>query len=74
MTFEGHFHYVMCVAFNPKDSNTFASASLDRTIKIWNIGSGTANYTLEGHEKGVNCVDYYLGGEKPYLISGADDK
>jgi len=32
--FEGHSHYVMQVAFNPKDSNTFASASLDRTIKV----------------------------------------
>lgn len=32
--FEGHSHYVMQVTFNPKDSNTFASASLDRTIKV----------------------------------------
>ena len=31
--FEGHSHYVMQVAFNPKDTNTFASASLDRTVK-----------------------------------------
>jgi coatomer subunit beta' len=22
----------------------------------------------------VNCIDYYPGGDKPYLISGADDK
>ena len=22
----------------------------------------------------MNCVDYYPGGDKPYLISGADDK
>lgn len=29
---------------------------------------------MEGHEKGVNCVDYYTGGDKPYLISGADDR
>lgn len=64
----------MQVNFNPKDSNTFASASLDRTIKIWSVGSGTAHYTLEGHDKGVNCVDYYFGGDKPYLVSGADDK
>ena len=34
MTFEGHSHYVMMVAFNPRDTNTFASASLDRTIKV----------------------------------------
>lgn len=33
--FEGHSHYVMQVTFNPKDTNTFASASLDRTIKVW---------------------------------------
>ncbi|EFN76750.1 coatomer subunit beta' [Harpegnathos saltator] len=72
--FEGHTHYVMQIVFNPKDNNTFASASLDRTVKVWQLGSPTANFTLEGHEKGVNCVDYYHGGDKPYLISGADDK
>ena len=71
--FEGHGHYVMHVAFNPKDTNTFASASLDRTVKVWSIGSPVPNFTLEGHERGVNCVDYYVGGDKPYLISGADD-
>lgn len=32
--FEGHSHYVMQLVFNPKDTNTFASASLDRTIKV----------------------------------------
>ncbi len=32
--FEGHTHYVMQIVFNPKDNNTFASASLDRTIKV----------------------------------------
>ncbi len=32
--FEGHSHYVMMLAINPKDTNTFASASLDRTIKV----------------------------------------
>ncbi|XP_011633991.1 coatomer subunit beta' isoform X2 [Pogonomyrmex barbatus] len=72
--FEGHTHYVMQIVFNPKDNNTFASASLDRTVKVWQLGSPTANFTLEGHEKGVNCVDYYHGGDKPYLISGADDR
>ena len=71
--FEGHSH-VMQAAFNPKDTNTFASASLDRTIKVWSVGQPTPNFTLEGHEKGVNCVEYFGGGDRPYLISGADDK
>ena len=32
--FEGHTHYVMEVRINPKDNNTFASASLDKTVKV----------------------------------------
>ncbi len=72
--FEGyHAHYVMMVKFNPKDTNTFASASLDRTIRVWGLGSPTPHFLLEGHEKGVNCIDYYPGGDKPYLMSGSDD-
>ena len=72
-TYEGHSHYVMMVAFNPKDANTFASASLDRSVKVWGIGTTTPHFTLEGHEKGVNCVDYFSGGDRPYLVTGADD-
>uniref|UniRef100_A0ABM0MQM6 Beta'-coat protein n=1 Tax=Saccoglossus kowalevskii TaxID=10224 RepID=A0ABM0MQM6_SACKO len=72
--FEGHYHYVMQIVINPKDNNTFASASLDTTIKVWQLGSNTPNFTLTGHDSGVNCVDYYSGGDKPYLVSGADDR
>ncbi|XP_062223733.1 coatomer subunit beta'-2-like [Phragmites australis] len=72
--FEGHSHYVMQVTFNPKDTNNFASASLDRTIKIWSLGSPDPNFTLDGHSKGVNCVDYFTGGDRPYLITGSDDQ
>lgn len=74
MIFEGHTHYVMNVVFNPKDPNTFATASLDHTIKVWGISSPQPYFTLEGHEKGVNYVEYYHGGDKPYLISGSDDR
>ncbi len=72
--FEGHTHYVMMVVLNPKDNNQFASASLDKTIKVWQLGSPHPNFTLEGHQKGINCIDYFQGGDKPYLISGADDR
>ncbi|KAI6654559.1 Coatomer subunit beta [Oopsacas minuta] len=71
---EGHSHYVMQIALNPKDNNTFASASLDKTVKVWQLGSSSANFSLEGHDKGVNSVDYFQGGDKPYLVSGADDR
>ncbi|KAL8773807.1 MAG: hypothetical protein Q9194_004219 [Teloschistes cf. exilis] len=73
--YEGHAHYVMGLAINPKDTNTFASACLDRTVKIWSFGSGHANYTLEAHEtKGVNHVDYYPQADKPYLLTTSDDQ
>lgn len=72
--FEGHSHYVMMIRINPRDTNTFASASLDKSIKIWGLTAGTPHFSLDGHEKGVNCLDYYPGGDKPYLVSGADDR
>ncbi|EME79367.1 uncharacterized protein MYCFIDRAFT_167247 [Pseudocercospora fijiensis CIRAD86] len=73
--FEGHSHYVMGLAINPKDTNTFASACLDRTVKIWSLGSSTPNFTLEAHEtKGVNHVDYYPQSDKPYLLTTSDDR
>ncbi|KAJ2005827.1 Coatomer subunit beta' [Coemansia thaxteri] len=71
--FEGHTYFVMGLSINPKDTNTFASASLDKTIKVWSLGSPVPNYTIDGHTKGVNAVDYYHGSDKPYLVSGADD-
>ena len=64
----------MCVTFNPKDPNTFASACLDRTVKVWSLGQATPNFTLETkQEKGVNYVDYYPSPDKPYLITSSDD-
>lgn len=32
--FEGHTHYVMKVCFNPRDIQIFASASLDKSVKV----------------------------------------
>ncbi|KAI4527169.1 Coatomer, beta' subunit [Schizophyllum commune Loenen D] len=72
--YEGHTHYIMNLAFNPKDSNTFASACLDRTVKMWSIGATHANFTMDAHEKGVNYVDFYPGADKPYLVTCGDDK
>ncbi|BGP37532.1 Coatomer subunit beta' [Rhodotorula kratochvilovae] len=72
--YEGHTHYIMNLAFNPKDSNTFASACLDRTVKVWSLGAPVANFTLDAHDKGVNYVEFYHGGDKPYLVTTGDDR
>lgn len=65
----------MDLSINPKDTNTFASACLDRTVKIWSLGSSTANFTIEAHEaKGVNAVDYYPHSDRPHILTCSDDR
>jgi hypothetical protein len=32
------------------------------------------NFTLDGHSKGANYVDYFTGDDNPYLITGSDDQ
>ncbi|EIM88049.1 coatomer protein [Stereum hirsutum FP-91666 SS1] len=73
-SYEGHTHYIMNIAINPKDANTFASACLDRTVKIWSLGAPVPNFTMEAHDKGVNYVEFYPGADKPYLVTTGDDK
>ena len=71
--FSDHEHYVMSIALNPRDTTCFASASLDGSVKVWSISSDKPRLTLFGHEAGLNCVDFYRGSDKPYLVSGSDD-
>jgi len=74
-TFDDHEHYVMQLSINPKDNNMFASASLDRTVKIWTISTAksSANFSLVGHQAGVNCVDFCHDNERSHIVSGGDD-
>ena len=40
--------WVKSVAFNP-DGKTVASASNDKTVKVWSVADGQCQQTLEGH-------------------------
>jgi len=68
-----HSGSVCQITFNPKDTNCFASASDDKTIRVWSLDSPKSNYTLFGHLARVNCVDFFLHEDQQYLISGSDD-
>lgn len=67
-----HRHFVMDVRLNPHEEGLFASASLDGSIKLWNLKSSNSNGTLKGHKSGVNAISYY-NGDRPLLLSGGDD-
>ena len=68
-----HNHFVMDLKMNPNELGTFATSSMDSTIKLWNLNSTKSNGTLQNvHVKGVNTISFYEG-DKPLLLSGGDD-
>jgi WD40 repeat protein len=69
-TLEGHSNGVTSVAFS-HDSARLASASYDKTVKIWDVSNGACLHTLEGHSDWVNSVAF--SHDSARLASASDD-
>ena len=65
-TLEGHTNMVNSVAFTP-DGKVVASASDDRTVRLWDAVTGAALRMLEGHSGSVISVAFSTLGQ--YLIT-----
>ena len=68
---EGHTGAVASLAADPADPNLLASASGDRSVRIWDLQTQQTVRSLLGHSSGVNCVAYSPDGR--LIGSGSSD-
>jgi len=67
----GHLGWVRAIAVDPTNE-WFATGSADRTIKIWDLASGTLKLTLTGHISTIRGLA--VSPRSPYLFSAGEDK
>jgi WD40 repeat protein len=68
---KGHELAVLAVAVSP-DSNYVATASRDKSAKLWEVHTGREVRSFLGHQASVTSVEFSSDGK--YLVTGSNDK
>ncbi|KAF9928700.1 hypothetical protein FBU30_002171 [Linnemannia zychae] len=78
-TLRGHRAAVNAVQFSPESASPspfrgsprlVVSASGDKTIKVWSFDTGECLRTLDGHARGIACIQF----EGNVVVSGSSDQ
>ncbi len=57
-----HDEFITCLKFSP-DGKLLATASEDKTVKLWNVAMKRELVKLRGHEGAVNCIAFSPDGK-----------
>jgi serine/threonine protein kinase len=69
-TYRGHTHFVQVAVWSP-DGTRIASASVDKTVQVWNAATGSHLFTYQGHADRVQAVAWSPDGTR--IASAGDD-
>ncbi|KPA73246.1 hypothetical protein ABB37_01852 [Leptomonas pyrrhocoris] len=70
-TYSGHSLAVYCCAFAPK-GDLFVTASRDRSVRVWNVRTGSCTVMKGGHNGFVLSCDFSPKGNR--VVSSSDDR
>jgi WD40 repeat protein len=68
----GHTAEVHWAAFSP-NGKTLATASEDRTVRLWHVATGQELFALEGHDSPVEYVAFYPDGRRLLTVGRGSD-